>query len=156
MPLSPSDLAARRRRAGRLFARGLSQAEVARRCEVSRTTTMRWYRAFAAHGVAGLASKGPRGPKPRLRAADLRQVERILLRNALAAGYRTDLWTLPRVTEVIAKATGERYHPGHVWRILRRLGWSPQRPTTRAKEKNEKAVQGWIRSSWPRIKNGSM
>lgn len=154
MPVTQSDLEARRRRAGRLFLRGLSQAEVARRCEVSRTTTMRWFRAFEESGVAGLASKGPRGRPSRLSPADLRKVERILLQGALKNGYRTDLWTLPRVTEVIEKATGEGYHPGHVWRILHRLGWSPQRPTTRAKEKDEKAVQGWIRSRWPRIKKG--
>lgn len=154
MPLQQSDLEARRRRAGRLFLRGMSQAEVARRCDVSRTTTMRWFRAFEASGVAGLSSKGPRGRKSRLSADDLRKIERILLQGPLKSGYRTDLWTLPRVTEVIRKATGESYHPGHVWRILHRLGWSPQRPTTRAKEKNEKAVQGWIRSRWPRLKKG--
>jgi len=154
MPLQQSELEARRRRAGRLFLRGMSQAEVARRCEVSRTTAMRWHRDFEASGIAGLTSKGPRGRPSRLSAADLRKVERILLQGPLKHGYRTDLWSLPRVAEVIKKTTGESYHPGHVWRILRRLGWSPQRPTTRAKEKDEKAVQRWIRSQWPRIKKG--
>jgi hypothetical protein len=43
-------------------------------------------------------------------------------------GFSTDLWTLPRVAVVIARLTGVRHHPGHVWRILRDLNWSLQRP----------------------------
>lgn len=149
-----SALERRRLRAARLFARGESQAEVARRCAVSRTTAMRWHRAYEAEGKPGLESKGPRGRKSRLSAKDLRAVERLLLRGALAAGYPTDLWTLPRVREAIRKTTGEDYHPGHVWRILRGLGWSSQRPTTRAKEQDARAVARWKRSAWPRIKKG--
>jgi transposase len=90
----------------------MSQAEVARRCELSRTTTMRWLRAFEESGVADLSSKGSRGRKSRLRAANLRKLERILLQGPLKSGYRTDLWTLSRVTEVIRKATCESYHLG--------------------------------------------
>jgi Winged helix-turn helix len=29
---------------------------------------------------------------------------------------------------MIEQVTGQRHHPGHVWRLLRALGWSPQRP----------------------------
>jgi hypothetical protein len=43
---------------------------------------------------------------------------------ALQAGYRTDLWTLPRVTELIHQKFGVRYHPAHVWKVLTALGWS--------------------------------
>ena len=31
---------------------------------------------------------------------------------------------------------GVDYHEGHVWKILRGLGWSPQRPVGRARERN--------------------
>lgn len=84
----------------------------------------------------------------------MQRLEQALLQGPLQHGYRTDLWTLPRVGKVIEKLTGVSYHPGHVWRILRRMNWSPQRPTTRARERDDAAVERWIRGRWPRIKKG--
>ena len=75
-----------------------------------------------------------------------------LLLGAQAAGFATDLWTCPRVTELIEKQFGVRYHVDHVGRLLHALGWSPQRPERRAAERDEAAIQNWIKSDWPRIK----
>src|SRR4029453_14872671 len=61
-----------------------------------------------------------------------RRVERALLQGAQAHGFDTDLWTLPRVAEVIWRLTGVGDHPGHVWWLLRRHDWGPQGPTRRA------------------------
>jgi len=55
---------------------------------------------------------------------------------------------------VIERLTGVRHHPGHVWRLLRRLGWSPQRPTRRASERDEVEIARWRAEEWPRIKGG--
>ena len=92
------------------------------------------------------------GQKPKLEAKQLRQVERVLRRGPQAYGYGTELWTLERVREVIAQLTGVSFHKGHVWRILRKLGWSPQRPTTRARERDEAEIQRWVEQTWPRVK----
>jgi transposase len=62
------------------------------------------------------------------------------------------LWTLARVAEVIQRVTGVRYHPGHVWRLLRELGWTRQRPARRAVERDEEAIARWIKQDWPRVK----
>ena len=43
-------------------------------------------------------------------------------------GFPADLWTLPRVAAVIERITGEKFHPGHVWKILGSLDWSVQKP----------------------------
>jgi transposase len=73
----------------------------------------------------------------------------------MANGFDTDLWTLERVAVVITQLTGVRYHPGHVWVILRRrLGWTLQRPERRASERDEEAIQRWVTQEWPRIKKG--
>jgi len=80
--------------------------------------------------VDALRSRGPTGPDPKLSAAQLAKVEQALLQGAKANGFDTDLWTLERVAVVITQLTGVRYHPGHVWVILRqRLGWTLQRPS---------------------------
>jgi hypothetical protein len=46
----------------------------------------------------------------------------LLVKGPLRAGYRTELWTLPRIAEVIHQHFGVRHHPSHVWRILNALG----------------------------------
>ena len=102
-----------------------------------------------------MRSRGPTGPDPKLSDAQLAKVEEALLKGAMANGFDTDLWTLERVAVVITQLTGVRYHPGHVWVILRRrLGWSVQRPERRASERDEEAIQRWVAQEWPRIKKG--
>ena len=142
----------RRMRAVRWFEQGETQSAVARRLDVSRTTAMRWAQAWDQEGREGLRAAGRAGRKPRLTQEQLQQVEEVLLGGPLGAGYRTEYWTLSRVAEVIETITGVRYHPGHVWRVLRKLGWSRQKPTTRARERDEAAIQRWVKTTWPALK----
>ena len=79
-------------------------------------------------------------------------MEKELLRGATAHGYATDLWSLPRVAQLISRVTGVSYHPGHVWRILRQMGWSLQRPTLKAKERNEEKINQWKTQTWEEVK----
>jgi transposase len=39
-----------------------------------------------------------------------------------------------------------------VWRLLRALGWSVQRPTGQARQRNEKAIRTWKARRWPEPK----
>jgi transposase len=142
----------RRRRAAALFDKGLSPAEVARRLKVHRQSAGRWRADWQAGGAAALASKGAAGPKSQLSAAQTRQLVETLLAGPLAAGHATDLWTLPRVAALLRERFGLRYHRGHCWHLLRRLGFSCQRPTRRALERDEKKIAGWKRSTWPALK----
>jgi transposase len=146
---------ARRLQAAELFAQGRSQAEVARELGVSRQSAHLWHARLTQGGVDALRSRGPTGPDPKLSVAQLAKVEEALLAGAMANGFDTDLWTLERVGVVITQLTGVRYHPGHVWVILRRrLGWSLQRPERRASERDEQAITRWVTQEWPRIKKG--
>ena len=142
----------RRMRAVRLFEQGETQAAVARRLGVTRTTAMRWARSWGEEGREGLRAAGRAGRKPRLTAEQLADAEAVLLAGPVAFGYPTEFWTLPRVAEVIERVTDTRYHPGHVWRLLRKLGWSRQKPTTRARERDEEAIQRWVKTTWPAVK----
>jgi transposase len=143
-----------RLRAAALFARRVPQAEVMRELGVSRQNVSRWYRRWQQGGEEALRSQGAPGPSPRVTPEQLTKVEQILLAGARAAGFPNDLWTLPRVAQVIEQHTGVAHHPGHVWRLLRRLGWSVQRPARRAVERDEEAVAQWVKIEWPRIKRG--
>jgi transposase len=145
----------RRRRAARMFARGATQADVARELEVTRQSVSRWYADWRAGGSRALKAAGRAGRMPRLTAAQLRQVDRALRKGPRAHGFGTDLWTLDRVAQVMEAQTGVRYHPGHVWKLLRdKLGWSRQRPARRAVERDDEAIARWVAEDWPRIKRG--
>jgi len=58
------------------------------------------------------------------------------------------------VAEVIRRTFEVRYHPNHLWRFLRSLGWSCQKPQRRALQRNEAAIAHWKRYRWPHIKKG--
>jgi transposase len=133
-------LEARRMDAARLFARKVSQNEVARQVGVSVAAAHRWFHAWQAQGRRGLKAAGRAGRKPRLDRAALTTIERALLQGAPAHGFATDLWTLPRVATLIERLTGVRFHPGHVWYLLRALHWSVQRPGRQAQERDEAAI----------------
>jgi transposase len=142
----------RRLEAVRLLKRGLSQAEVARQLGVHRQSVYRWAKTVSESGKAALKKAGRAGRRPLLDARDLEKLERILKRGPDALGYDTKLWSSWLVAEVIEETFGVEYHPGHVWRILRQMGWSVQRPTGRAIERDEEAIRRWKRRRWPIVK----
>ena len=61
----------------------------------------------------------------RLRAWELYQKGWKQTQIAEAFGFCGQVWTLTRVAEVIRREFGVVYHPGHVRRILRAIGWDP-------------------------------
>jgi transposase len=135
-----------------LFAAGVHQAEVARQLEVSAQAVSVWHARWKQGGAEALRSKGPSGPPPRLSDQQLATVEQALLEGATVNGFTGELWTLDRIAVVIERLTGVRYHPAWVWALLHhRLGWSVQRPKRRAAERDQAAIDRWVKERWPQI-----
>jgi transposase len=149
---SPADLEARRRRAVALLDQGLGVREVARQIGCSPMSVSRWQTEVRTRGPDALRPKPTPGRPPRIPPRHRAKLLQSLLKGAKAHGFSTDLWTLPRVAEVIARTCGVRYHPAHVWKILRGEGWSCQKPERRARERDEAAIQRWRTARWPHIK----
>jgi transposase len=145
-------LQARRLRAAELFTTGVSQAEVARQLGVSAQAVSVCHARWRAGGTEALRSRGPSGPAPRLSDAQLATIEQALLEGATANGFTGELWTLDRIALVIERLSGVRHHPAWVWALLHhRLGWSVQRPVRRAAERDQAAIDRWVKERWPRI-----
>jgi transposase len=85
----------------------------------------------------------------------LRKLERILLKGPLAVGCRTELWTTQRIAEVIESEFGVSYHRDHIGRMMKKLGWSHQKPDRRAIERDDERVKRWKDEDWPREKTPS-
>jgi transposase len=151
---TPQQLEKRRRLAIEMLKAGKPAATVARAVSASRSSVQRWQECYERDGAAGLGSKPIPGRPARLTDKQKARLERLLLKGAVKAGYVTDLWTLDRIRQQIWKLFAVRYHPGHVWRLLRELGWSSQKPERRPIQRDEAAIRHWRRYRWPWIKKG--
>lgn len=151
-PGTATDGIVRRRLAVELLQDGKTLTDVAQRLAVSESSIKRWKKAFQQGGLAALAPKRHPGPKPKLSRQRKQKLCEILVRGAVAAGFATDLWTCKRVAEVVKREFGVSYHPDHLGRILHELGFSPQKPQRRARERDEATIARWRQRDWPRIK----
>lgn len=148
---TPEELERRRRRAVELIDQGERPAVVARCLGVNRTSVYRWRRE-AAKSVDSLAAKPHPHRPPGLNDTQLNELEKLLAQGAPAHGWANGLWTTTRVAELIARHFQLRFHHDHVGRFLRqRLNWTPQKPTRRARERDEDAIRSWQSVDFPRI-----
>lgn len=142
----------RRFRAIALLEKGISQIEIAQQLGVSPGAVSQWKKAYLQRGSKGLiASKHP-GPTPKLSAKQGQQLLKYLQQGPRKHGWKTALWTLPRIAELIERKFDQRYDQSGVWRVMRRLGWSCQKPERRARERNPDAIERWPQEDWQRIK----
>ena len=56
------------------------------------------------------------------------------------------------MADVLREEFGIEYHPGHVRKLLHRLGCSVQRPTTRLVQADPVKQNKWIRYTYPNLK----
>lgn len=146
---TPEQLAARRAQGMRLLAQGHGPTEVARQIGVARQTIYEWK---AKAKRKRRPSKRRPGGICRLSPKQQKRLARELLRGAYAHGYPEDHWTLDRIGRVIYDLLGVRYHPASVWHLLRRMGWSSQKPQRTGLQRDDAAIAGWKQKEWRRIK----
>ena len=146
------ELERRRRRGARLLEAGVAQAEVARRVGVTRTSVSRWEKVRQEGGDEALKRPKRFGRPRRLSEVQCQELIKQLKVGALASGFATELWTLPRIRTLIAQHFAVSLTEPSVWRLLRGLGWSVQRPTGQARQRDEKAIRTWKAKRWPELK----
>jgi transposase len=136
------------------FAEGQSIGVVAEALHVSYEAVRVWFHKWQAGGAEAACAQARLGAKPRLSPEQLDRLQTALLEGPVRWGHKTELWTLARIADLIHQLFGVRYHPSHVYKLLRGMGWSCQRPTRQAKERDEAAITQWLREDWPRVKKG--
>ena len=151
-PENGTEAESRRRQAVALAKEGLSSAVIGRRLGIDPRTVRRWKAAFRSAGKAGLKTKKAPGRACRLTSGQQRDLARRLVRGAVSEGFTTDLWTCPRIAQLIRRRYGVTYHVDHLPRLLKSLGFSVQRPERQARERDEQAVRNWIEHVWPSLK----
>jgi len=147
-PGSPAVLEYRRRLAVQRLAEGYSIQEVADFLGVDPSSVCRW----RAAGRNGLAARPVPGRPAKLTTTQEKIVRRWLAEHPSEHGFPTDLWSTPRLAQLIEQEWDIRFHPDYLTAWLRRRGYTPQKPRRRAREHDDAAVAGWLARDWPRIK----
>lgn len=135
--------------AGR-FAQGVENRVIAHDLRVSVRSVQRWRRAWSQDGPGALASKGP-ASLPLLSDDMFTVLERELARGPVAHGWPDQTWTLSRIKTLIGRRFHKSYTIQGVAVLLKRHGWSCQVPARRAVERDDAAVAGWVKETWPTV-----
>ena len=141
----------RRLQAVRLSEQGWCRWQIAHALAVTERSVSRWSAIARVRGARGLRAAPIPGRPPALSLTQQRLIPELLWHGAEAYGFRGSVWTCGRIAQVIQEEFGIAYHPGHVSRLLERLGWTPQVPIRRASQRDEAAIRQWREAVWPRL-----
>ena len=131
--------------------RGWFQRDIAEALDISEVSVSRWLADARDYGPELLERDRAGGPTEALARTEAFD-PRIPL--AWAGGVRFPRPGVdpPRVAKVIEWELGVRYHKGHVGRLLKDLGWTPQQPVRRAIQRDEDAIRRWRDETWPELR----
>ena len=131
---------------------GHTPPQIAELLQVHRSRVHAWVCSWNAQGVEGI-KEGHRSGRPcELTEAQRQQFHDIVDSGPVAYGLNTGVGTSPILAEVVQEEFGVAYHPGHVRKLLHRLGCSVQRPTTRLVQADPAKQNKWIRYTYPNLK----
>jgi transposase len=137
--------------AAEMFAEGKSRSEVARALGATWRATHGWYQQWLKGGVESLRAKGKPGPEPKFTNEDVERLGVELAKGAMSHGYPNELWTLRRVGALVRETFGKKASVSEVWRLLKRMNWSPQKPQRQARERDAGKIQHWKEEAWPEL-----
>jgi len=142
----------RRLRAWELSQRGWGVRPIAGALDASPAAVSRWLATARSEGADALRAHPHPGTTPKLSNDQKRLIADFLWHGPEAYGFRGEVWTCPRVGQVLHEEFGVRYSRSQVARILKALGWTPQVPITRAIQRDEPAIARWAAENWPVLK----
>ena len=150
--LTKAQLEERRQRAAELFtANEINQASIARELEVSSAAVSKWHTKWLDGGANALSAKPHPGPGKSITREDQQKLLDAVKLGALHWGFTVDRWTGERIADVCQRVTGIDFHPGHIRKLMRALGFSPQKPQRKAVERDETAIALWLETTHPEI-----
>ena len=137
----------------KLQEQGRSQTAIAGLLNCSQAWVSKFLKRHRERGAAALKVKtGARGKPALLASAQLERLKQMLLHGALHYGFPTDNWTRERVAALIEQQFSVHYHPAHISKVMRRLGFTLQKPRRRSFKKDDTAVTTWQRQTLPGLK----
>jgi transposase len=143
---------ARRFQALKLKAKGWKQNTIATALDVSEGAVSQWFKRAEEQGAEALHTQPKAGAPRKLSLEQLAHLPSLLTKGASAYGFSGEVWTSDRVAWLIEFEFGVKYHRAHVSKMLRQLGYSVQKPITRATQRDEEAIAHFREHKWPSLK----
>jgi transposase len=131
---------------------GYSAQDISDFLGIEARSVRRWLATFRQHGMAGLAAQPASGRPPKLSPAQEKIVRRWLADSPAEHGFATDLWSAPRLAQLIEQEWNVSFHPDALTRWLRQRGFTPRKPRRSHRERDAEAIARWRADDWPRIK----
>lgn len=138
-------------RAIELRAKGWRVKDIAESFGLNPDSVSRWFVNYRRKGKKSLESRKAKGPKPKLSQEQLTDLVGCLKHDALKYGFETPLWTCNELRLLILNRFKKKIHNSNVWRWLKRLKQSNQKPKSIAKEQDVRETRRWLREEWPKI-----
>ena len=131
---------------------GESPEAVAQGLAINRRTIYRWLAAYHYGGEEALKAKPIPGAPPKLDAKQMAKLSRIVhTKNPLQLKFDYALWTLAMIRELIRWEFDVKLSEVSVGRLMKRLGFTPQRPLYRAWQQDEARIAQWRETEYPKI-----
>ena len=131
---------------------GESPEAVAAGLGINRRTIYRWLQAYHEGGQDALVAKPIPGAPTKLSQQQMVELA-LLIRDDTPQQYRFEfaLWTLAIIRELIQRRFGVSLSEASVGRLMKRPGFTPQRPLYRAWQQDEEWVAQWREQEFPKI-----
>ncbi len=145
----------RRRQALNLSREGWSQHKIAKAVGVDQSSVSRWLSAVAEEGEDALKRRPHPGAPSAMSAQDLERLKELLREDAQIYGFSGQIWTRARIAELIARKFDIVYSHAHISKLMRKIGFSLQKPRKRAYQRDEQAIAKWKEKEGPALKKKS-
>src|SRR5207249_253526 len=118
------------------------------------STVRRWLATYRRRGADGLTAwPGPGPGRPaKLTSTQEKIVLRWLSDSPIEYGFSTDLWSAPRLANLVEQEFGVSFNPDYLGTWLRQRNYTPQKPQRAHREQDDEAIARWLVEDWPRIK----
>jgi len=132
---------------------GMPVKDIAEMLGLHRGSVSRWITNYRRDGAKGLRSRKSSGRPKKIDCIEfIPKLKKVISRPATAFGFENSLWNCSRVQEVITQELGYKISITTVWRSLKDIGLSYQKPERRALEQDPKLRKIWIDQTWPALR----
>lgn len=150
--LNRQALEALRVRAVQRMLDGESPEVLAKTLDMNPATLYKWMARYHYGGMDALKVKRQTGRPPKLSGEQMKWLaDTVRENNPLQLRFAYALWTLSMIRDLIRQRFNVRLSEVSVGRIMRRLGFTPQRPLHRAYQQDPVLVEQWRAEEYPRI-----
>jgi len=125
---------------------------VAKAYQVDPSTLHRWVNRYRLDGEEGLRRKQVEGRPRKIDRQIIDALKEIILKPATEFGFETDFWTCRRMRIVAKSKLRVKVSQPTMWRMLRSLDLTYQKPERIYHEGSDQAREEWVRREVPKIR----